>query len=213
MPYTEREMALPPTIPTSFVPHAAPAARRFSGDFIGAFGFVGYGILGLAVVLALGVFFYGRILASEQVAKDTALAKSEAAIDPSTVEGFVRLRDRLTQSETLLNNHLALSGFFGALSTLMPATTRFTTLHLTVDAEGMVDLQGAGVAQSFNALAALSDAFAADGRIKNAIFSDITVNDSSSSPSRFTATLDPKLVAFVPAVLGTSAATSGAPSP
>ena len=37
-------------------------------------------------------------------------------------------------------------------------------------------MEGAGVARSFNALAAASAAFAADGRIKDAIFSNININ-------------------------------------
>ena len=213
-------MALPPAIPTSFVPHPASAGgRRFRSDFSGAFGFFAYGVLGLALLFALGVFAYGRILAAEQSTKDASLATAETAIDPATVESFVRLRDRLDSSAKLLANHPALSNFFSVLVTLLPATVRFTALHLTLADDGTATLQGAGVAKSFNALAALSAAFATDGRIKDAIFSNIVVNAKDNSVSfALAATLDPKLIAFappeaaVPSASTTPAAASSTPS-
>jgi len=192
-------MALPPTIPTSFVPHSATAPRQFRADYSGAFGFFAYTILGIAFLLTLGVFLYGRILAVDKVAKDGEIAKAQADIDPQTVENFVRLRDRLTASQTLLEKHVAFSGFFSAFEKAMPATVRFTTLHLSFDAINTPLVEGAGVARSFNALAAASEAFAADGRIKDAIFSKMVVNSKDNSVSFIlSATLDPRLIVFSP---------------
>jgi hypothetical protein len=192
-------MDLPPTIPTSFVPQSASAAaRRFRSDFTGAFGFLAYGVLAVVLALAIGVFFYGRILAATQAGKDTALTKAEAAIDPATVVGFVRLRDRLNSGATLLANHVAFSGFFTLLETLQPTTVRLTSLHLALDDAKKVKLEGSGTAKSFNALAAASTAFATDGRIKEAIFSNIVVNKDSSVSFALAATLAPSLVTFSP---------------
>ena len=198
---------LPPTIPTSFVPHSSSvAARRFRSEVSGIFGFLTYGVLGIVLLLTLGVFLYGRVLTAEQSAKDAALAKAEAAIDPATVESFVRLRNRLSSGETLLANHIALSNFFALLGTIAPTNVRFTSLRLTLDTAGAMKLEGAGVAKNFNALAAASSAFAADGRVKDAIFSNIVVSSRDSSVSfSLAATLDPKLVAF--------SATASTPAP
>lgn len=202
-------MALPPTIPTSFVPHASGTSmQKFRSDFVGAFGVFAYIVLGIVFVIALGVFLYGRVLAGEQSVKDTALAKATEAIDPSTVESFVRLRNRLDQSEILLNKHVAFSNFFALLQTLLPTPVRFSTLHISVDASGVSKVEGTGVAKSFNALAAVSTAFAADGRIKDAIFSKISINKDSSVSFGLSATLDQKLAAFSP-----STAISAIPSP
>ncbi|MDP2651731.1 MAG: hypothetical protein Q8O94_01185, partial [bacterium] len=128
---------LPPTIPTSFVPHSASApSRRSSADFVSLFSFLSYFVFGVAFVLAIGVFFYGRILSSSLDAKNAELAQAEAAINSTTVEGFVRLRDRLNAGGILLANHPAFSGFFTALGTLLPTTVRFTSLNLSVDNKG-----------------------------------------------------------------------------
>ena len=192
-------MDLPPTIPTSFVPQsAAAAARRFRSDFTGAFGYFAYGVLGIVFLLALGVFAYGRILANQQASEDATLAKAEAAIDPTTVVGFTRLRDRLNFGATLLAGHVAFSGFFALVETILPTTVRFTAIHLSLDDTGGASLDGSGVAKSFNALAAASAAFATDGRIKDAIFSSIAINKDNSVSFSISASLDPKLVAFSP---------------
>jgi len=192
-------MALPPTIPTSFIPQSASAAaRRFRTDFVGAFGFFGYSVLGVIFALAFGVFFYGRILAATQVSKDTELAKAEATIDSATVLGFVRLRDRLNLSTTLLGNHIAFSGFFKLIETILPTTVRFTSLHLAVDDAKKVKLDGSGVAKSFNALAVASTEFAADGLIKEAVFSNIVINKDDSVSFALSAMIDPNLIAFLP---------------
>ena len=205
-------MALPPTIPTSFVPHSASSsARRFSADYAGAFSFLAYAVLFIVLMTAIGVFVYGRILVATQSAKDAELTKAESAVDPMTVQNFVRLHNRLASGQTLLANHIALSGFFTLLETLIPTSVRFTSLHLSLDKSGIVNVDGSGVAKSFNALAAASTGFATDGRIKNAIFSNIVVRSKDNSVSfALAATLDPKLVAFTPSAYASSSATTTA---
>jgi hypothetical protein len=207
-------MALPPTIPTSFVPRVASAsADRFRPNVTGLFGLLAYAILAIVFALALGVFFYGRILAASAATKDVALKSAEANIDPATVENFVRLRNRLSASASLLGGHIAFSGFFSTVEQLLPATTRFSSLHLSRSETGVAKVEGAGVAASFNALAATSNAFAADGRIKDAIFSNISVNNNGSVSFALSATLDPKLIQFTPtALLPSAAATPTAPT-
>ena len=189
-------MALLPTLPTSFVPPSASSAvYAYRSNTLS---FLAYASLGIVFVLAIGVFFYGRLLASELSSKETALRQAEAAIDPATVGSFVRLRDRLASGETLLKGHMALSGFFASLEKLLPTTVRFSSLHLSVDSAGVSKIEGTGSAKSFNALAAASTAFAQDGRIKDAIFSNITINGDASVSFVLSAVLDPKLIVFLP---------------
>lgn len=189
-------MALLPTLPTSFVPPSASSA--VSTYRSNALSFFAYAILGIVFVLAIGVFLYGRLLASELSSKETFLHEAETAIDLATVESFVRLRDRLASGENLLDGHVAFSGFFSSLEKLLPTTVRFSSLHLSVDIAGVSRVEGTGSAKSFNALASASTAFSEDGRIKDAIFSNITINEDSSVSFVLSATLDPKLTAFSP---------------
>lgn len=190
-------MALLPTIPTSFVPRE-PLVRhnRPHASLDGVFGVFAYTILGIVFMLAIGVFFYGRILASTLASREADLAKAAAAIDPATIEGFVRLRNRLNASQMLLKNHVAFSNFLTSLGELLPANVRFSSLYISIDSAGKAKIEGAGVAKSFNALAATSGAFASDGRFKDVIFSKISIRGDTSVSFGFSASLDPKLIAF-----------------
>ena len=200
-------MALPPSIPTSFVPHPSSAAVRRRSDLTGAFAFFGYGVLALVVGLAIAVFIYNSILSATQAKKDAELAQAVAAIDPSTVSGFVHLRDRLSSGKNLLGKHVALSNFYRTFVTLMPQNTRLSALHITSAETGVITLEATGAAKSFNALAASSKSFAADGRIKDAIFSSIKVQDNAVTFT-LSATIDPSLTVFDPSVSTSAAATT-----
>lgn len=192
-------MALPPNIPTSFTPHAAPtAARGFRLDFMGAFGFLAYLILLVVVTLAIGVFAYGQILKSTQASKDAELLKAEQAIDTATAENFVRLANRLSTGSTLLASHVLFSNFFTLLEDLLPATVRFSSLRVAYTDAKKVTLEGSGVAKNFNALAVASESLARNGSIKNAIFSHLVVNKDNSVTFSLSADIARELIAYAP---------------
>lgn len=199
-------MALPPNIPTSFVPH--PSERQnFRTDFSGTIPFLAYVIFAVSVVLAVGAFLYARVLSAEQAGKDAALSTAEQSTDKGAVENFVRLRNRLVDAKTLINGHVAFSNVLNALDTQLPATVRMNSIIISTDSTtGGVTLKGSGVAKTFNALAAASASFAGSGTIKNAIFAGLQVNTDNSVSFSLTATVDPSLVAY-----SVSAAPSSAP--
>ena len=190
-------MALSPTIPTSFVPRPS-TPRRFRADFGSAFSFLAYTVLGAVFLLAVGVFLYGRILAVDKASKDKELAAAVAAIDSKAAKDFRRLYDRLNLSGSLLNGHVAFSGFLSLLEKVMPATVRLTSLHVVLDASGVEKGEAAAAAKCFTALAAASSAFAEDGRIKDAIFSSIKISRDNSVSFLLAATLDPSVITFSP---------------
>jgi hypothetical protein len=180
--------------------------RRARTDFTGAFGFFAYGVFVVVMALAIGVFAYDRILATQLSGKDAALKAAQDKINPATVESFVQLRDRLSFGTTLLANHVALSSFFATVGADLPTTVRFSSLHLSVDDAKKITLDGVGTAATFNALADLSTQFSVRGHIKDAIFSNITINSKDNSVSfSLSATIDPSTVVF--------SASAPAPSP
>ena len=190
-------MALPPTIPTSFVPHTTTAVqRRYTFDFIGIFNVAAYLIFFITLGFAAGVFFYAQLLEGQLKSADARLAAEQKKIDSTIAQNFVRLDNRLTSATTLLNSHAALSNFFTALGAILPNTVRFSTLRVGVADGGRVTIDGTGVAKNFNALAAASASFASDGRIKDAIFSRLSVNKDNSVSFSISAMVDPKFVLF-----------------
>lgn len=189
---------MPPTIPTSFIPHQTSAARTSSAA-VGVLWYGAYAILGAMLLVALGVFAYSLLLHSRLSAKEAVLSEATKSLDISTVADLSRLRDRLITGAALLTNHTAFSGLFPIIETVVPSTVRFSGLHLLIDEKNTPILSGTGIAKSYNALAAASLAFAAENsQIKGAVFSSIVPNKSGSVSFSFSATLDPKVVTFSP---------------
>lgn len=188
-------MALPPTIPTSFVPKQPVSSgmrKQKSGLNLLLIG--SSALLGIATLVCAGIFGYELYLKGARDAKQAELAAAQRAVDIDTVEGFIRLRDRLSATESILNQHVELSEFFDVLEARTLQTVRFSNLIVSVSGDRSAEIEVEGVARSFNALAAQSASIAAEKRIKRAIFSGITVNDNGTVAFSLTATLDPRII-------------------
>ncbi|OGG82115.1 hypothetical protein A3H77_01795 [Candidatus Kaiserbacteria bacterium RIFCSPLOWO2_02_FULL_56_11] len=199
-------MAVPPSVPTSFVPRTTPpSVRRGVFDFGGAFAFIGYGAFALALLMAAGIFAYEWYLESVEGGARKELQEAQSAIDAATVESFVRLNDRLIEGKRIIERHPMTSAVFDLVEKLTPASVRLASLSLSFTDARIGIVSAKGTASSFNALAALSAALGRDGRIKDAVFSDISVEQGGVSFTLSAAT-DLALTAFVAtALLPTSA--------
>lgn len=154
---------------------------------------VSFVIAGIVILMAVGVFAYEKFLQSEADKKAADLQTAQQNVNQETVAGFLRLKDRLTSAQTILDNHVELSQFFTLLEGLTLNTVRFTALTVTVNSDRGAEIKMSGTAKDFNALAAQSASFATDKRIKQAIFSGIT-SDKNGVTFSVVAKLDPKLV-------------------
>jgi hypothetical protein len=156
------------------------------------------------LLIAAAVFAYEFYLKSAHVTKTAQLEEAQKAVNIDTVEDFIRLRNRLTALESLLDHHVILSEFFDVLETRTLQSVRFSGLTVAVDTDRSAEIQMEGVARSFNALAAQSTQFAAEKRIKRAIFSDIAVNTNGTVAFSLTATVDPRLITSAEVLPGIS---------
>lgn len=188
-------MALPPTIPTSFVPKqpVATQARRKRAP-LGIFYYGALFLVGVAVVGAGLTFGYSTYLNSLRDARKATLASAEDNISKAEVEDFIRLRNRIQASEALLNQHVVISRFFDVLEETTLKNVRFQSLTASVGNDRVTKIEMRGIARSFNALAAESSAFAAEKRIKRAIFSNISADKNGVVTFALKAELDSKLV-------------------
>lgn len=148
----------------------------------------------VAILVAGGVLAYELYLKTARDAKAAELQEAQRAVNIDTVENFIRLRDRLRAAETLLDQHVELSEFFDTLETRTLQSVRFSGVSIGVETDRSADIQMDGVARSFNALAAQSTQFAAEKRIKRAIFSNIAVKENGTVGFSLSATLDPRLI-------------------
>jgi hypothetical protein len=188
-------VALSPGIPTSFVPkQVAPETRRPRATGTNLFLMVALLIGGLALVATIGTYLYDRYLKHQLEVHAEQLAVAKRDVNQDQVEEFVRLRDRLSYGQDLLNNHVALSQVFDTLETATLTNVKYKSLKMTVANDHTAQLEIEGSARNFNALAAQSNTFAAEKRIRRAIFSGITVNKDNSVNFKLTADLDSRLI-------------------
>lgn len=165
-------------------------------------------LVGAVLIIAGAEFAYSRFLHSEADQKAAALQAAQASVSQDTVQGFLRLKNRLTASQTILNNHVVMSQFFTDLEALTLNVVRFTALNITVNPDHTADIKMSGVAKDFNALAAQSAAFATDKRIKQAIFSGINA-DKTGVTFSVSAKLDPSLITLPPVGFASTTAPTG----
>lgn len=151
-------------------------------------------MLALSVVSAGGVFLYGTYLEGVRDTKIQELDGAKREINASTVEEFIRLRDRFVSARGILDNHVVFSGFFNILEERTLQNVRFSSLTFTFNEDGIPEIEMSGEARSFNALAAQSRTLNEERRFKRAIFSDITVNANNTVSFSLSAQLDPSVL-------------------
>lgn len=156
----------------------------------------------LSILAAGAVFGYQLYLKGALSSKSAQLDAAQQSIDVDKVEGFIRLKNRLSSVKQLLDQHIELTNFLDVLEARTLQTVRFNSLTVTVATDRSALVEMAGTARSFNALAAQSSAFAAEKRIKRAIFSGITVNANGTVSFNLTATIDPRLITSGEALSG-----------
>lgn len=153
-------------------------------------------LMGIAIAGAAATFGYQLILESVRDRKAEELAAAEASISRTTVDEFLRLHNRLNATEVMLDEHIALSQYLDVLESLTLQTVSFDSLDLVVGTGRVTTVTMEGSARSFNSLAAQSAAFAAEKRIKRAIFSNIGTGETGLVSFSLTAELDPALIAW-----------------
>jgi hypothetical protein len=189
-------MAIPPNVPTSFTPKSLASFPRRSFDFGGAFGFVGYFVLILSLLLAIGMFTYDYYLNARRLSLATKIEEAGAAINTGTVADLVQLRDRLVTGKQLLDNHIAISPLFNLLEKLTLNPVRLSTMQITIIDDQKAALSLKGTALSLNALAVESQTFGREEGIEDAIFSGLVLGKAGAVEFSVTAKVEPTLLRY-----------------
>lgn len=196
-------MALPPTIPTSFVPKQPVLAKKSTSGFNPLL-VVSYFIVAIWVIIAILVFVYNIYLSKSAEQKRQQIVVAQNNIDQATVTDFIRLRDRFTTAKNILDKHIVTSHFFDDLETVTIQNVHFTSLKLSVKETGASVVELQGIARNFNALAAQSSAFTNDKHFKHTLFSAFVLDAKTNTVTfQVNAELDPTIItdsvaAYVP---------------
>ena len=123
------------------------------------------------------VFGYNLLLEKTIEEKSILLEQERVAFEPSLIEELLRLDERFTVAESLLQAHLAPSVLFEILSRNTLRTVQFNELTYTWLPDGRVALSMNGTARNFASLALQADAFDLESAIRNPIFSDFGLDE------------------------------------
>ncbi len=188
-------VAIPPTIPTSFVPKqpVAPQARRPRPQ-AGVLYYASIFILGVMIVGAGLTFAYSLFLNNVRDSRQVLLQTAEQSINNETVADFIQLRNRIQTANVILDQRIRVSQFFDVLESVTLQNVRFKTLSFSVGDNRAAKITMSGSARSFNALAVESSAFARNENFKRAIFSGIAADKSGVVSFTLNADLAPKLL-------------------
>lgn len=207
-------MAIPPTIPTSFVPkhpvHNAPHRTSAVNPFLG----LAYFVFAVSLVGALVVFGYKFYLAGVAKNQQAQLVEAQKHIDQAVLAELVRLDGRFKQAKSILDRHVVSSQFFDWLEETTLQNVRITTLALSIGEQRTASLDASGVAKSLNTLAAQSHVLATDKKVKHAIFSGISTGKDGLISFHMRADVDASLIVQAPgAQLGVLPTNVGTPAP
>ena len=186
---------------TSFIPKKSLAEERVpvaaSGGNIVSF--IATLIFLAVLASAGGLYFYRtnikKTIASQRVQLDAARNQFE----PTLIAELKRLDRRMTNANTIIDNHIVISPIFDALEMNTLKSIQFTKFsYLTPASTKMpVAVQMQGKARDYASIALESDQLATNKNIRNPIFSELALDEQTGMVSfNLTFTVDPELVRF-----------------
>lgn len=181
---------------TSFIPKKVVEQKSSSVSGSGILMVISGVMLVLSLLSVGGVLLYEKYLASALVSRKESLQKQRDSFAPELIRDMARLDRKLTVAQTLLQDHVSVSGIFELLQELTLKTVRFTNLSYTQTPEGIaIKLQGEG--QSFSSVALQSDEFGKSSSLSESVFSNFQLNDRGNVNFAVSAIVNPSVVSFV----------------
>ena len=167
---------------TSFIPKRPLATERaveprHSSVFslLAMFFFIG------SIISAGGVYFYNKSVGARIIVKKDQISHSEDAIDTKFLDEIKELDRRIKASNTILDNHIALSPIFQALSVITLKSIRYSHFDYKISNDSekgkTVDISMDGTAQSYRSIALQSDKFSENRNIQDPVFSNLSLTD------------------------------------
>jgi hypothetical protein len=179
-----------PQLPTSFIPKrpimmGAPTEDHRSRA-VGLLSLI-TAIVVVATLISFGfVYVYQRSLSVQKTKLEQSISDARNGVGTDFLADMKRLNSRIAGVKTLLERHIVVSPIFDALqaTTLRSVQYKTFTYEFTTDPATklqMVKVMLSGTAKNYGTIALQSDAFTQSLLIKNPVFSDLTVEDETTS--------------------------------
>ena len=150
----------------------------------------------LSGVLAGGAFLWQQYLLNKVTSLNQSLDSSKGEFEPSTIEQYSRLNSRFDNARALLKNHIAVSAFFDLLNKDTLKSIQFSDLKYTQDSSSQISIKMSGKADSYNSVAYQAKVFSSEPAFKNAVFSNLDLDQSGNVVFELDAQIDPSLVSY-----------------
>ncbi len=199
---------------TSFIPkkpidsRPAPRSRRPAG----LFRLLATLIFLISLAVWGGMFLWKSYLNNKIVGAQASLQASQREFESGTVTTLTRLNNRLTSSQDILNNHLAVSKLFSELQAMTLKSVRYNDFSLAyAGPDKGLSLTMKGQAQSYASVAKQSDSFSQNRDFHSPIFSNLDLDTSGRIVFSVNSTLNARDFIYGPLVTadnGTASTTS-----
>ena len=183
---------------SSFIPKKplVPTGRPEEHRSINFFFLICFVVFLVVFAGALYVFIATQVLNSSIAQNERTLAAARQAFDPSLIDTLTKLDTRFSTGKTLLNNHIAVSPFFGILGEMTLKSVRFQSFEYALISNDKVNVTMKGEGESFSSIALQSDVFGKSKFFKNPIISNLAVGQNGNVTFDFSASVDPGLVLY-----------------
>jgi hypothetical protein len=162
----------------------------------------------IALIVSGGVFAYVKITQQNIEKLQTALELSTQSINVNEVESYIRLNKRLTNANTIVNKHVAVSEVFALLEERTLRDIRYGALDYTMEGDGSaISMTVSGEAPDFQQVALQAKQFQSAELLKTPTVTNLAYgNDGEKGLVEFTIQvgIDPRLVSFGSALQRTS---------
>lgn len=188
---------------TSFIPKApvtdSSAGRRSGGA--GILFLISFIIFMASLCAAVGVFFYNQILDQKIKTGNDELSKNQNIFNPSVVQEYSRLNDRINASYEILKKHTAVSNLFNIISAVTLKNVRFNNFTYSNTGGDKISLAMNGQTRSYESVAlqarALTDpTMKYRNAFKSPILGDLNVDSLGNVSFNLASAIDPSVVSY-----------------
>ena len=170
-------------------------------------------ILFIAILVSIGLFVYIKIIEGSIDEKLAQIKRYEAAFEPSAMNELIRADTRLTQANTLVENHVTVSEYLTLLEQVTLRSIRYETLSFSTGNVMVQTGQGAstqtptapavilsGQARDFKQIALQADEYGKNADIRNPVVSNLNIDANDLAVFSVTKNIDQRLVSYTESI-------------
>ncbi len=188
---------------TSFIPKKPlqETTEAYQSAPIGIFFIVSLVFIAVAILSTIGVYGYKFILSKQLEGRKDSIVQAQAAINTDELLTFTKLSNKVKVASLLLDSHLSISNIFNILEKSTLKTVRFTNFSLSYAGPDKINLTMSGQAKNYYSVADQADTFSNSTTtkpiFKNAIISNLSLDESGNVSFSFSTLLDPSAISYL----------------